>query len=882
MRAVRTILFFVLPFAVAAVLAILAGPGAFQRLEGRAYDRLLTLRPAAPGAQGILLVDIDVQGGSLAGLLADGLITLKEMDARSVVLDLPLAQKSPPALDPSVLRQTLPNALDREFAQMEENIQSLFDAIRRGSVRPRDAARYVSDLVGLVGKAKGRLFGAAMGIERDDDALLGQAMAFFGRVYAPLGLLPTADFPASSDLSDLAVQRESIPVLVSGRDPSLHAAGIRPSVLPVVKAARGGGFLSDAADPDGVRRRIRLLAETGGQHLGQLAFAAALDLLGNPSVEVSAGRILLRGAALPGGQPAVLTIPISESGEMLLDWPRAGDDGFRHLPWSSLVQAGRLEDTLVSDLRDLDAKGYLTYLRSSEPLLDVYEEGSRFARGMLAAGNDSDAERWRSARAQFFTLCDQFLGGDAETRIIADAERQLQGGALSEDEKNIVRAERDRAPAAFADAREVFSRLQASRSSVRESLAGSFCIVSLEPAEGAAPPAVTPFDAAATDARVSAALVSTLLSGRFLRDGSRGAALLAAAILSLLLAFAVLRLKPLLSLLVGILAAAATAAGIGVVFAEYGLFMPPAVPVGSLLVTGAALASLKLAWKRGASRTIRAAFAGRVSTESFQVIDSTRSRLAPEGSRRNVTILCLAESGRIAESQDPREAVRRLRTHRAAVREAILGLDGMLTGTGSGRISAFFGAPIECEDHTRRACLSSLRVRALERELNGTVPTVFSSRIGIQTGECLAGFLGPRGTPDYSLVGPSADFAAKLEGLNEGFGTSILVSESVREAAGPGFIVRMLGTVAGAEPAQRLRVFELLAEKGAEVSPGDRQIAEFEEGLARYEAGDFTGALSLFSQVLAAVPGDGPSGAYVRRCRQLIAHPGLDVTFFPW
>ena len=242
MRVARTILLFVLPLAAAVILGILGNLGVLQRLDGRAFDRLLRLRPAAPAAKSILLVDIDSQPGSLAGLLADGLVSLKEMDARYAVLDLPLAQKSPPALDPSVLRQTLPNALDREFSQMEENIQSLFDAIRRGSVRARDSARYVSDLVGLVGKAKGRLFSAAMGIERDDDALLGQAAAFFGRVYVPVGLLAAADFPARPELSELALQRQSIPVLVTGRDPSFHAGGIRPAVLPVVRGAREAAF----------------------------------------------------------------------------------------------------------------------------------------------------------------------------------------------------------------------------------------------------------------------------------------------------------------------------------------------------------------------------------------------------------------------------------------------------------------------------------------------------------------------------------------------------------------------------------------------------------------------------------------------------------------
>jgi adenylate cyclase len=743
----------------------------------------------------------------------------------------------------------------------------------------------VSDLVGLVGKAKERLSSAATGIERDDDALLGQAAAFFGRVFVPVGLLAAADFPASPELSDLTLQRQSMPVLVTGRDPSIPAGGIQPSVLPIVRGARGGGFPPDAADPDDVRRRTRLFAEIRGRHLAQLAFAAALDLLGNPAVELTPRRVLLRGASIPGGRAATLEIPLTDSGEMLLNWPRSpAADGFRHLSWTILVQERRLEDTLVSDLRDLDAKGYLTYLRSSESLLDVYEEGGRLSRGMLAAGNDSDAAQWRGVRGQFFSLCGQFLDGDAETRIIADAERALQSGELSDEDKIIVRAQKDRVPADFADARQVLARLLELRASLRDSLAGSFCIVSLEPGEGAARPAVTPFDAPATDARVSAALLSTLLSGNFLHESPAGVPLLAAAVLSLLLAFAVLRLKPLLSLLVGIGAAAAAVAGLGIVFAEYGRFVPPSVPFASLLVTGAALASLKLAWIHGASRTVRAAFAGRVSAESLRVIDAARGRRASEGSRQEVSVLCLAERVISMESpaEEPKELVRRLRTHRAAVGEAILGLGGMRAGTGGGRITAFFGAPVESEDHARRACLSSLRVQALERELNGTSPPVFASKMGIHSGACVAGFLGTRSLPEYSLVGAPTDVAARLEDLNGRFGTSIIVSEKVREAAGPGFQVRMLGTIPGDGGTGRMRFYELLAEKGETDARQDRLIEEFEEGLARYERSDFAGALAIFTEILARAPGDGPSAAYALRCRQLAARRGLDVTSFPW
>jgi class 3 adenylate cyclase len=885
MRAARLILFYALPLVSVAILGIFGILGVLQRLDGFAFDRFIRLRPAEPAAKSILLVDVDPQAGALAGLLADGLELLKEMDARYAVLDLPLAQKSPPALDPSVLRQTLPDALDREFSQMEENIQSLFDAIRRGSVRPRDAARYVSDLVGLVGKAKARLSSAAVGIERDDDALLGQAAEFFGRVYVPTRLLPTVDFSVSPELSQLALQRQSLAVRVNGRDSSFHAGGIRPAVLPVLGGARGGGFPSETAEPDGVRRNTKLFAEIGGQHIAQLAFAAVLDLLGSPAVEISPGRALLRGASLPGGQSATVAIPLSENGEMLLNWPRSdGTDGFRHLAWTLISQERWLEDLLVSDLRKIDAKGYLSYLRSPESLLDVYEEGGRLGRGMLAAGIDSDEDQWRAVREQFFSLSAQFLQGDAESRILADADHQLQSGALSEDEKDLVRVQRDKVPVEFSDARQVLARLLDLRESLHDGLGGSFCIVSLEDAVGSTPAPVTPFGVPATDAQVSAALVSTVLSGRFLRESPAGVPLVVAAVLSLVLAFAVFRLKPLQTLLAGLGAAAVAIAGLGGVFAVYGLFVAPSVPAISVLVTGIALASVKLAWFRGASRAIRAAFTGRVSAERLRVIDAARSQLALEGSRQKASVLCLAEHSNSLDSPvaEAKEVLRQLRTHRAAVREVILGLGGMVAGTGGEQIMAFFGAPVESGDHARRACLASLRLQSLERELDGGLPSVFTSRMGIHSGDCVAGFLGAVGLPEYSLVGPPVELAARLRELNGTFGTSIIITESLREAAGTGFQVRLLGAIHDKASAGKVRIYELLAEKGGSEARRDRLIAEFEEGIARYEKGDFSGALVIFNHLLADEPGDGPSAAYALRCRQCLVHPGVEVISFPW
>lgn len=891
MRPARGIHFLLIPIGIVVLLTLLGIVGAFSGADGWIFDALLRLRPSVPAARNLLLVDIDSRAVALAGpwpwtrdVLADGLVLLKEMDARYAVLDLPLAQRSPLALDPTVLRQTLPDALNKEFSQIGENIQSLFDAIRRGAVRPKDAAAYVADLVGLTAMAKVRLLDAAMGIERDDDALLGQAAAFFGQAYVSVDLLPTEDPQSSADLVALALDRMALPVSTPGLDPSFKAGGIRPAVLPVVRGARGGGFAGDQRDADGVRRRTFLTALYNGRHIGQVAFTALLDLLGNPTIEAGPGRALLRGATLPGAQGATIAIPLTKEGHVLLNWPRGSEgDGFRHLSWADLILHQRREADLVSALRTMDSNGYLSYLRSSSSLLDVYENGARLQRGMLAAGNASDAEEWRAARALFFSLCDQFLNGDAEARIIADADRALQMPAMTDEENRGLREERDKVPSAFADARRTLTELQKTRTALQESVSGSFCIASLYTAQGLAPAARTPFGAPATNAAASAALVTTVLSGEFLRQiPTRYGSILAFA-LSLLVALLVFRLRPGLTFIVGCAGVCVSAAGLGILFLLDGSFLSPLIPSSGVFFTGAGLSALQYWRMRRMTRAARAAFSARVSKESLRVLTAAPDSLAREGERRSVTVLSLAERGLSAgvASHSPGDIVKQLTAYRTGVDEVIRSLEGMVGGVGGDRLTAFFGAPRGCPDHARRACLTAVRIRAVEKELNVVASPAFLTRMGIDTGECIVGSLGAKDILEYAVVGAPSNLAARLEAQNARFGTSILISEKVREAAGPGFLTRKLDKVRFAGAEESVRLFELIAERSEAGAAEVERIGIFEEGLDRFENGDFPGALVFFSQALAMLPSDGPAAMYAERCRRRREDPLPPFTSFP-
>src|SRR4051812_41090879 len=97
---------------------------------------------------------------------------------------------------------------------------------------------------------------------------------------------------------------------------------------------------------------------------------------------------------------------------------------------------------------------------------------------------------------------------------------------------------------------------------------------------------------------------------------------------------------------------------------------------------------------------------------------------------------------------------------------------------------ALFGAPIADPDAPRRAVAAACEMlEAMERNNAGN-EWQLRIGIGIHMGNVVAGNVGSPRRKEYTVIGDTVNFAARLETLNKEFASQLLISADVREALG--------------------------------------------------------------------------------------------------
>ena len=195
------------------------------------------------------------------------------------------------------------------------------------------------------------------------------------------------------------------------------------------------------------------------------------------------------------------------------------------------------------------------------------------------------------------------------------------------------------------------------------------------------------------------------------------------------------------------------------------------------------------------------------------------------GARQEVSILFtdVYNFTGIAEAADPDVLMRQTSRHFTALTEAFLAEGGTVDKFIGDAVMVFWNAPRPQPDHVKRACRAALAAKAASDALNvefaaeGLAP--FQVRVGLHVGEVVVGNIGSAERMEYTALGTTVNLAARLEGLNKDYGTSILVSEAVRDRAGDAFGFKPVASVIAKGMSKPTQVYELLATAGENQSP---------------------------------------------------------------
>ncbi|QDW39515.1 adenylate/guanylate cyclase domain-containing protein [Bradyrhizobium sp. KBS0727] len=137
-----------------------------------------------------------------------------------------------------------------------------------------------------------------------------------------------------------------------------------------------------------------------------------------------------------------------------------------------------------------------------------------------------------------------------------------------------------------------------------------------------------------------------------------------------------------------------------------------------------------------------------------------------------------------ARDRSPQEVVDRLDGAFAVLVDILDRHGGIVNKFLGDGFLALFGAPLEAQDAAHQAVAAAREMLEANERANKAASWPLRIGIGIHFGEVVAGNIGSPRRKEYTVIGDTVNFAARLEALNKDFNSQFLISQAVRDALG--------------------------------------------------------------------------------------------------
>jgi class 3 adenylate cyclase len=237
----------------------------------------------------------------------------------------------------------------------------------------------------------------------------------------------------------------------------------------------------------------------------------------------------------------------------------------------------------------------------------------------------------------------------------------------------------------------------------------------------------------------------------------------------------------------------------------------------------------------------------------------------------------IADFTTITEDLPPNELTLQLSEYFNEVTNIIMEHRGTVDKYIGDAVMAFWGAPIDMEDHALCACRAALackkRIGDLSARWRSEGKYAFHTRIGLSTGEIIVGNIGSDQRLNYSVIGDSVNLASRLEGLNKDYRTTIIISEATYQKCAQHIEARLLDFVAVKGKLEPVRIYELIGQRG-DISPRQKEsLSIFARAIEAYMGRNWDAALTLLRGLKQRDPSDTIADLYIERCEHFKVDP---------
>ncbi|WP_407400220.1 CHASE2 domain-containing protein [Treponema sp.] len=865
----------------------------FSKIDFRLYDFMMGLQKEAKSDDDIVIIEIDNDSIARVGfwpwtrdILGNVLIRLKEFGSKQAVFDIEYVSPSTKAVEDDLEQKINENFAFGQQA-IAENITDFGLKVADGKI---PVSKAYSESENLAADISNNVLYEMMrnitsDFNKDNDDYFARAVQFFGNASLTVNIRDIAIETEESELKYIEDRflfknvDDPYGLIVKGNKDSEKEEGddTLPGFVPVIHkiASRGNGvgFTNVVVDKDGTRRRVQLLCERNGAYAGQLSFAPLVRLWDIQSIERTKNAFILKGLKIPGNEERIdIKVPVDRYGRMLINWlHKTYEESFSHVPAYLLYNLDLAESRIV-DCLSKAASEDLSFLSpedqeyiigncqyASEEYTDMENQKTRMllkCRGFDVENNpirggltDEDYDAYYARRAEFFKNMTDFV---MEFDSIPGCS---SNSSLKELKESVIHFIED-----FNYLKQIFD--------------GAFVLLG-NSASSSTDLGVTPFAKSYANLGTHANVANTIIQQDFIVEKSPFLGLA----IGFIFAFTVIALTRKIS------------HGKKNIFGLIYVFIPVLILFISMvsfkvyipLVDTAVLVLLIYIFETitnfrlisNEKKFITNAFSQCLSKDVVADIVNDPSSLKLGGDSREMTAIFtdIQKFSGFSEVLNAAELVALLNYYLTPMSNKIMDEGGMVDKYEGDAIVALVGAPVKFSDHAARACTAAIRMKKYEKEMNQIVkdyaardeapelsPDLFNAfkkmvankrgiftRIGINSGEMVAGFMGSDLKKNYTMMGNNVNLASRLEGVNKQYCTGgILISEATRIQLDDNFVVRSLDRVQVVNVKTPMRLYEVLDFKSDVTADFLSYIEEWENGMKAFESGDYETALKIF------------------------------------